>query len=534
MSPLHQLNIGQLLTTPLANAPDQLVIHGEVSQPYRAVRGRIGRLGSLLATLGVRMGDVVAVMDWDSHRYYECFFAVPMLGAVLHTVNIRLSPEQILYTINHAEDAVILCHADFAPVLAALLPRLARPAKLILLQDAAGPPPEGIPWAGEYEALLAGADPGHSFQQFDETTRATLFYTTGTTGDPKGVTFTHRQLVLHTLSTAAACGTLPDGGGVHRADVYMPVTPLFHVHAWGMPYLATMLGLKQIYPGRYEPTRLLRLIETHGVTFSHCVPTILNMLLTAPDSDKVDLSGWKVIIGGAALPAGLAEAALARGIRVRTGYGMSETCPVLSVSDTITGAGPDRRVYDVPAGRAIPLVELALQSETMETVAHDGLITGEVVARAPWLTEAYLNNPAGSEALWRDGWLHTGDIGTIDSTGTLRIGDRLKDVIKSGGEWLSSLELENLASRVSGVAEVAAFGLPDVKWGERPVLALVLAAGTVADGVKAAVHAAICAEIAAGRLPKWADPERIVIVESLCKTSVGKLDKKRMRVELAG
>lgn len=534
MSPQHQLNIGQLLTTPLANAPDQLVIHGEVSNPYRAVRERIGRLGSLLASLGVAKGDVVAVMDWDSHRYYESFFAVPMLGAVLHTVNIRLSPEQILYTINNAEDAVILCHTDFAPVLAALLARLTKPAKFILLQDVAGPPPEGIPWAGEYEALLDGADPEHVFAHFDENTRATLFYTTGTTGDPKGVTFTHRQLVLHTLSAAAACGTLPDGGGLHRADVYMPVTPLFHVHAWGMPYVATMLGLKQVYPGRYEPTRLLRLIERHGVTFSHCVPTILNMLLTAPDTDKVDLSGWKVIIGGAALPAGLAEAALARGIRVRTGYGMSETCPVLSVSDTITGVGPDRRVYEVPAGRAIPLVELALQSEATEPVPQDGRTSGEVTARAPWLTEAYLKNPAGTKALWRDGWLHTGDIGTIDATGTLRIGDRLKDVIKSGGEWLSSLELENLASRVSGVVEVAAIGMPDAKWGERPVLALVLAASADAEVAKTAIHAAICAEIAAGRLPKWADPERITLVESLPKTSVGKLDKKRMRVELAG
>jgi fatty-acyl-CoA synthase len=290
-----------------------------------------------------------------------------------------------------------------------------------------------------------------------------------------------------------------------------------------------MLGIRQVYPGRYEPGRLLRLIAVHGVTFSHCVPTVLNMILNAPGAEAVNLSRWKVIIVGSALPEGLARAAMARGIDVHTGYGMSETCPVLTISDMVASQAQDDTVpLRIATGRAIPLVQLRVVDPEMRDVAQDGVTTGEVVARAPWLTAGYLRDAAGTAALWAGDWLHTGDVGAMAPDGTLRISDRLKDVIKSGGEWISSLELESLVSSVPGVVEAAAVGMPDAKWGERPVILVV-----ARDDVVAAVHAAVQAAIVAGRLSKWAAPEWVMTVEAIPKTSVGKIDKKRIRAELA-
>jgi len=301
----YPLLIGQILQAPLHST--NRIVHGEHDLSYRDLAARVARAGAVYHALGLGHGSVIAVMDWDSHRYLESFFAIPMLGATLHTVNVRLSPEQILYTINHAQDDAILVHEDFLPLLLPLLPRIERPVKLVLLSDRTAPPiPEGF--AGEYEALIAAASEDFRFEEFDENTRATLFYTTGTTGDPRGVSYSHRQLVLHTLGVMAGLGPVPGNGGVHRRDIYMPLTPLFHVHAWGFPYVATMLGLKQVYPGRYEPVKLLALIQHHGVTFSHCVPTILAMLLAVPEETPTDLSRWKVIIGGAALPEGMTAA----------------------------------------------------------------------------------------------------------------------------------------------------------------------------------------------------------------------------------
>lgn len=522
------LTIAQLLRSPARRNPDQTIHDGEGGfQTYRQFQARIDQLGAALSRLGLGKGATVAVMDWDTPRYLECYFAVPMLGAVLHTVNIRLSPEQILYTINHAQDDAILCHEDFLPVLQPLLPRITRPATLILLSDRPDAPlPEGF--AGEFEALLAAEADGFSFPDLPEDTRATLFYTTGTTGDPKGVTYSHRQLVLHTLGVVAAFGPVPGAGGIKTDDVYMPITPLFHVHAWGFPYVATFLGLKQIYPGRYEPARLLSLLTRHQVTYSHCVPTILAMLLAAPEVAATDLSHWKVTIGGAALPEGLALQARAKGIDIHAGYGMSETCPVICVADMVSSQSSDDIGIRTVTGKATPLVTLRVVDPDMRDVPHDGRTTGEVIARAPWLTHGYLRNAAGTAELWAGGWMHTGDVGHMAPDGTLRITDRLKDVIKSGGEWVSSLTLESIASTVPGVREVAAVGVPDERWGERPVLVAV-----IEGEVEAAIRARLQEAVAAGDLPKWAVPERICGVAAIPKTSVGKLDKKVIRQMLA-
>ncbi|WP_127900322.1 fatty acid--CoA ligase [Solirhodobacter olei] len=522
----YPLLVKQLLHSTLQNrAAEEIIYPGVMRYSYRDWYARLQRAANAYAALGLGPGSVIAVMDWDSHRYFESFFAVPMMGAVLHTVNVRLSPDQIVYTINHAEDDAILVHRDFLPLLAQVRDRITRPVKLILLQDAPGDLPEGFD--GEYEALLAAASDQYAFPDFDERTRATLFYTTGTTGNPKGVTFTHRQIVLHTLAGAS-------GGLMRRRDVYMPITPLFHVHAWGMPYIATLFGVRQVYPGRYEPARLLRLVDEHRVTFTHCVPTILSMLLAAPEVDEVDLTGWRVIIGGSALPEGLAAAAAARGVDVMSGYGMSETCPLLTTSDTAAMEAGATIGQRTATGIAAPMVELRVVDGEMRDMPPGRTSPGEVVVRAPWLTMGYLKDAEKTADLWRGGYLHTGDVGYLDADGTLHITDRIKDVIKSGGEWISSLDLENIASVVPGVAEVAAIGLPDPKWGERPCLVVALTPGARIETVEAGLRAAVEEAIRGGHLSKWAAPDRVEVVDALPKTSVGKLDKKEMRARLSG
>ena len=528
------LLIKSLLRTPLQIAPDaEIVSDGLMRYSYRDFEGRVKRFAAGLAAQGIGPGQVVAVMDWDTHRYFEAFFAVPMMGAVLHTVNIRLAPAQIAYTIDHAEDDVILVHADFLPLLSEVMKLVTRKVRLILLRDDASAQPESdLAFITSYDEMMEQAPDGFEFQDFDENTRATTFYTTGTTGEPKAVAYSHRQLVLHTMGVLAGFGPVETSNRLHRGDVYMPITPMFHVHAWGFPYAATLLGIKQIYPGRYIPANLLRLIAEEGATFTHCVPTILQMLLAAPEVEDTDLSRLKMVIGGSALPRGLAAAAMQRGIDIYAGYGLSETCPVLSFAAVTPGEEEDVAAR-VRTGRPLPLVDLRIVDEEMAEQPRDGASTGEVVVRAPWLNAAYLKDEGASEALWRGGMMHTGDVGHIDAAGNLQITDRMKDVIKSGGEWVSSLALESIASGVSGVGEVAAIGIPDPQWGERPLLLIVGAEGFDRSAVEEALGSVFDAEVAAGKLSKWAVPKDIRFVAEIAKTSVGKIDKKALRAGLA-
>ena len=527
------LLIKSLLRTPLQIAPDaEIVSDGLMRYSYRDFEGRVKRFAAGLAAQGVGPGQVVAVMDWDTHRYFEAFFAVPMMGAVLHTVNIRLAPAQIAYTIDHAEDDVILVHVDFLPLLSEVMKLVTRKARLIFLRDDASAQPESdLSFITTYDEMMEQAPDAFEFQDFDENTRATTFYTTGTTGEPKAVAYSHRQLVLHTMGVLAGFGPMETANRLHRGDVYMPITPMFHVHAWGFPYAATLLGIKQIYPGRYVPANLLRLITEERATFTHCVPTILQMLLSAPEAAATDLSRLKMVIGGAALPQGLAAAALDRGIDVYAGYGLSETCPVLSFAMLTPGEENDIAAR-VRTGKPLPLVDLRIVDEDMMDQPRDGASTGEVVVRAPWLNAEYLKSPQATEELWRGGMMHTGDVGHIDAGGSLQITDRMKDVIKSGGEWVSSLALESLASAVDGVSEVAAIGIPDPRWGERPLLLVVAAEGADHPAVEDAIRAAFEHAVSSGSLSKWAMPEGIRFVAEIAKTSVGKIDKKALRAAL--
>ena len=532
----YPLLIKNLLTTPLIYSPDrEIVYRDKLRYTYADFDKRVKKLANMLEGLGVKPGQTVAVMDWDSHRYLECFFAVPMMGAVLHTINIRLTPEQLIYTINHAEDDVILVHEDFVPLLESVKGKFETVKQIVLLSDKIEPLAYDLQFAGEYEAMISESSDAYDFPDFDENTTATTFYTTGTTGLPKGVFFSHRQIVLHTYGAMSGLCAYDSQANINSSDVYMPMTPMFHVHAWGMPYLMTLLGAKQVYPGRYEPEMLLKLIVGEKVTYSHCVPTIMTMLVTSPSIHKVDLKGWKVIIGGSALSRGLCKEALKHGINLYTGYGMSETCPLL----TLANIKPHMMDWDEEAqidircktGLPVPNVQLEIVDLDGKPVPHDGKTAGEVVARAPWLTQGYVKDEAKSEALWEKGWLHTGDIGVIDAEGYLKITDRLKDVIKTGGEWISSLEIEDIISRHEGVSEVAVVGISDEKWGERPLAMVVLKEGFQKKVTEADIVDFCKTFVDKGIIPKYGIPSKIVMTQAIPKTSVGKISKKDIRAQ---
>jgi fatty-acyl-CoA synthase len=530
----YQLLIKHILETPLIYAPDQEIIYRDrVRLTYRSLNERIQRLAGGLTKLGITRGDTVCVFDYDSHRYLECFFGVPMMGAVLHTQNWRLSPDQILYTMNHAEDKVVLIHADFVPLLEPLWEKLATVKKVILLTDDGQKPASTIPFDAEYEDLLAAAKPVYDFPDFDERTKATTFYTTGTTGLPKGVYFSHRQLVLHTQSGLISQGAFESVCRFRSNDVYMPLTPMFHVHAWGVPYGAALMGVKQVYPGRYEPEMILKLIEKEKVTYSHCVPTILQMVLNHPAAAKTDLSQWKVIIGGARLNKGLALAAMERGIQIYASYGMSETCPLVCRANLKYGmlGKPQKELVDtlIMTGLPAPFVYIRLFDGNGRDVPHDGVSTGEVCLRTPWLTPSYHNDPERSKELWRDGWLHTGDIGYINREGYLQVTDRIKDVIKTGGEWISSLDLENLLSQHEAVSESAAIGIPDAKWGERPMMIVVLKPAFKGKINETDLRQFLLQKAEAGIIPKYGVPDSVKFADTIPKTSVGKINKIELR-----
>lgn len=530
----YPLLIKNMLLYPVVDNPEQEIVYRDLYRgSYRNLRERVRRLANLLVSLGVKPGQTVAVMDWDSHRYLELFFAVPMIGAVLHTINVRLSPEQILYTIDHAEDDVLFVNTEFLPIMEQIRGRIDNVRTYVLISDDGVKDCSTIPSCGEYEELLAQASPEFDFPDFDENTRATTFYTTGTTGMPKGVYFSHRQLVLHTMGLLATLGSATAHGGLHRDDVYMPITPMFHVHAWGVPYVATMLGVKQVYPGRYLPETLLELKDKEKVTFSHCVPTILHMLLKHPHASRVDFRGWKLIIGGAAMPRNLCIEALKLGIDVFTGYGMSETCPILTISqltpEMLELSHAEQAEIRCKTGLTLPMVDLRVVDADLKELPRDGSSAGDVVVRSPWLTQGYLKDHKASERLWQGGYLHTGDVAVRDELGYLRITDRSKDVIKVAGEWISSLELEDIITHHPAVAEVAVIGKPDEKWGERPLALVVLKPGEAGKMTEKEMAHHVREYADKGVVSKQVVLVKVKFVDAIDKTSVGKINKVALR-----
>lgn len=528
----YQLLIKDLLENSLrVNPKHEIVYKNQERFDYYELYSRVKQLCNVYQELGLEGGSVVGVIDYDSHRYLMNYFAVPISGNVLHTINWRLAPEQMLYTINHAEDEVLVVHEDFVPIVESIKDKMTTVKQIIIIRDHTNEVKTTLNIKGYFDDLVHYSSKECSFPDFSEEAVATLFYTTGTTGDPKAVYFTHRQLVLHTMVEMSVLSLMNEGFKITSKDVYLPLTPMFHVHAWGLPYVATALSLKQVYIGRFEPQSFLEIFRKEKPTISHCVPTILNMLLTSSAASDIDLSNWSVLIGGSALSKPLARRAMERGISVVTGYGMSETCPLLTTSylslETIQNDLESQLDIRTRTGRAALLVDLKVIDEDGVEVPKDGKTLGEIVVRAPYLTMGYYKDKKKSEELWDGGYLHTGDIAWIDENNDVKIVDRSKDVIKTGGEWMSSLALEEMISSYPGVVDAAVIGIPDDKWGERPFALVVAKVGVeiVEKDLVEHMQKYVDKQV----INKWAIPDRFVFVDDIPKTSVGKISKKRIR-----
>ncbi|MER8040158.1 long-chain fatty acid--CoA ligase [Streptomyces hydrogenans] len=506
-------------------------------EPQRRTYAEIGDRAAQLANalrdeLGVRPGEPTATLMWNNAEHVEAYFALPSMGAVLHTLNLRLPPEQLVFIVNHAADRVVLVNGSLLPLLAPLLPHLptvehvvvAGPGDRSLLEGAA-------PRVHEYEELIAGRPTTYDWPELDERSAAAMCYTSGTTGDPKGVVYSHRSIYLHSMQVNMA-----ESMALTDRDTTLVVVPQFHVNAWGLPHATFMTGINMLMPDRFlQPAPLAEMIEREKPSHAAAVPTIWQGLLAEVTANPRDLSSMKqVTIGGAACPPSLMEAYDRLGVRLCHAWGMTETSPLGTMAHPPAGLTPEEEwPYRVTQGRFPAGVEARLVGPAGEHLPWDGESAGELEVRGTWIAGAYFGgigaDPVRPEDKFsEDGWLKTGDVGVISPDGFLTLTDRAKDVIKSGGEWISSVELENAIMAHPAVAEAAVVAVPDEKWGERPLATVVLKEGESAD--YATLRDFLATE---GGIAKWQLPERWAIVPAVPKTSVGKFDKKVIRRQYA-
>jgi len=492
---------------------------------YRAAYRRIQQLAHALCGLGLQHGDRIATLAWNGYRHFELYYGISGIGSVCHTINPRLFPEQIIYIVNHAEDRYICVDLTFVPLLEQIADRLPDIEGYIILTDRAHMPDTSLPNALCYEDLLS-QQPGHfDWPSFDERTACSLCYTSGTTGNPKGVLYSHRSSILHSLTvlTTGDRGLGPD-------TVMLPVVPLFHVNAWGLPYALPIVGGSFVFPGPgLDGASLYQLMETEGVTDAWGVPTVWLGLLNEVKQRKARFSTLRsMIIGGSAAPRSMIETFENNyGVNVIHGWGMTEMSPVgtTSILSPQMRQLPKAQQHDIKIkqGRALFGVEMKIVDTTGQRLAHDGKAFGELLVRGPTITSAYYNDAQANEnAFDAEGWFRTGDVATIDEHGFLHIVDRTKDVIKSGGEWISSIELENAAMGHPGVAEAAVIGLPHPKWGERPLLLIKRSAADT-------VNAEELRDYLASKVAKWCLPDAIEFIDELPHTATGKLLKTELR-----
>jgi fatty-acyl-CoA synthase len=491
-------------------------------QSYAATGARVAQLANALRVLGVDGDQRVATLMWNNSEHLEIYLAVPSMGAVLHTLNLRLDPHVIGYIADHAGDDVVIVDPSLVPLLVQVLPHAPAIRHVIVTGENFAAPQEllaaGRP-VHSYEALVAQQPSAFDWPELDERSAAAMCYTSGTTGHPKGVVYSHRSMHLHSM--AVCMGTV---FGLSEADRVLPVVPMFHANAWGLPYAAMLCGADLIMPDRFlQPEPLVRLIEAERPTVAGAVPTIWNGLLQHVRAHGGDLSSLRLVpCGGSAVPHALMEAYEKElGVFIMQAWGMTETSPLGSVARPPTGLTEEESWrYRDTAGRLICQVEYRVVGEGGVVLPCDGEAVGEIEVRGPWVTGAYYKDDDPDK--FRDGWLRTGDVGTVDPLGYVNLTDRAKDVIKSGGEWISSMELENLLMAHPNVAEAAVIAVADEKWGERPLAAVVAAAGS---GVTAAELRAFLAD----KLPRWQLPERWTFINEVPKTSVGKFAKTKMR-----
>jgi fatty-acyl-CoA synthase len=481
------------------------------------------RLAGALTALGVRPGDRVATLCWNSQEHVEAYFAVPGMGAVLHTLNLRLPPGQLAHIINHAEDKIVLVDATLLPLLAAVASQLKTVEAYVLIGEGDASVLGGELPVHDYAGILHAAPESFEWPELDEKSAASMCYTSGTTGDPKGVVYSHRSTYLHALATLATTVT-----GVNERDRSLVVVPMFHVNAWGIPYASMLSGASMLMPGPHmTAAALCDIAEAERATLIAAVPTLWAGILQVGEQRELDLSAVRMgTSGGAAIPRSLVEAFESKyGLRIIQGWGMTETSPVGGMAhppaDVELGS-PEEMDWRLKSGRVIAGVQMRIVADDGSELPWDGTSVGEMEVRGPWITGAYHLDAAPEK--FHDGWLRTGDIGTIDRRGYFQITDRSKDVIKSGGEWISSVELENLLAASPDVLEAAVIGIPDEKWTERP-LAFVVPRGDVAPDALAG--------FLDGKVASWQVPENWAFIDEVPKTSVGKFDKKVLRARFA-
>ncbi|GAA1538471.1 long-chain fatty acid--CoA ligase [Streptomyces albidochromogenes] len=504
-------------------------------EPQRRTFAETGERATRLANalrdeLGVDGDQRVATLMWNNAEHVEAYLAIPSMGAVLHPLNLRLPPEQLVWIVNHAADRVVVANGSLLPLLAPLLPHLKTVEHVVV----SGPGDRSLldgcaPRVHEYEDLIADRPTTYDWPELDERAAAAMCYTSGTTGDPKGVVYSHRSLYLHSMQVNMA-----ESMGLNDKDTTLVVVPQFHVMAWGLPHATFMTGINMLMPDRFlQPAPLAEMIEREKPTHAAAVPTIWQGLLAEVTARPRDLSSMaSVTIGGAACPPALMEAYDKLGVRLCHAWGMTETSPLGTMAHPPAGLTPEEEwPYRVTQGRFPAGVEARLIGPAGELLAWDGESAGELEVRGPWIAGSYYGGAAGedfrpADKFSEDGWLKTGDIGVISTDGFLTLTDRAKDVIKSGGEWISSVELENALMAHPDVAEAAVVAVPDDRWSERPLATVVLKEGASADYEELRAFLA-------GRIAKWQLPERWALIPAVPKTSVGKFDKKVIRKQYA-
>ncbi len=492
---------------------------------YADAYGRIKQLANALERLGVRIGDRVATVAWNGYRHFELYYGVSGIGAVCHTINPRLFPEQIVYIIDHAADRFIFVDLTFVPLIEAVQDKLPALEGVIVMTDAAHMPETSLANAYCYEDLIGAEEQDFAWPQFDENTASSLCYTSGTTGNPKGALYSHRSTVLHTMFVCAT-----DGFGVSNGTVILPAVPMFHVNAWGLAYAATMYGAKLVLPGMgYDGQSMYELLDEEKVTMTAGVPTIWLMLLDYLKKESKDLPHLKSAgIGGAAAPLSMIEAFEDDyGVRVHHAWGMTEMSPVgttAHLNARIAGLPKqERRAYQQKQGREVWGVKLKILDDEGNELPRDGKAFGELAVRGPWVIDSYFENEDASQTQFTDdGWFLTGDVATLDAEGHMQIVDRSKDVIKSGGEWISTIDLENAAVGYPGVAEAAVIGLPHPKWDERPLLIVVKTQDADITGEE-------ILEFLSDKIARWWMPDDVVFADELPHTATGKIAKIPLR-----
>jgi fatty-acyl-CoA synthase len=493
---------------------------------FAEIGRRVDRLAGALRRLGIEDGDRVATFQWNNQEHLEAYLAIPTMGAVLHTLNIRLFPELLTYVANHAEDRVVIVDDSLVPLLARVAPDLKTVEHYIVVGAGDASALADVAAGADvlkYDDLLAAEDGEITWPEVDERAAAAMCYTSGTTGNPKGVVYSHRSTVLHSMSVNAGFAV-----GLTEHDRVLPVVPMFHANSWGLPYAAWYGGAGFVMPDRFlQAEPLAKLIESERPTVAGAVPTIWSDLHRYTQEHPVDMSSFRLVVcGGSAVPRSLMERFESdHGVRIIQGWGMTETSPLAAMAYPPRGVEqgtPDEMDWRAKAGRVLSGVEIRIVDDADNALPWDGDAVGEIEVRGPWVTASYYLDPASDK--FDNGWLRTGDVGSVDPNGFIQITDRAKDVIKSGGEWISSVELENHLMAHPDVVEAAVIGVPDPKWEERPLACIVRAAGSSAD-------AAVMQAFLADKVAKWQVPERWAFIDEVPKTSVGKFDKKVLRAK---